>query len=111
MPTTPTFTLYKGEDAYIPLTVVDQAGAAKNLTGATVTFRLGDTRVGSTVFEKAGAVDDGAAGEISVVLTNAETALWDVRTYHFQFIVEDATGDLQVVKSGIVEIKNLLATP
>lgn len=108
MATTPDIEIHKGEDTVIQVTIVDQAGNLKNVTGASISFRLGDIRKPLFIFQKAGVIDNGVGGLISVDILNTESADWDVRVYDYQFIVTDSGNDVQVVKEGKMNVKFML---
>ena len=82
MTTTPDIDIIAGEDTVIRVTVVDQDGVAKNCTGSTISFRLGDTRANTNEFTKAGTVVDGPTAVIEVDLLNPETVLFGIRTWN-----------------------------
>ena len=104
-------TIYTGETANIRVTVVDQAGDPKNLTGATIEFRIGSTRYDTFQLSKAGSlVNDGSDGLIQVDLTTVETAALTNLMWDFQFLATDSDSDVQVVKEGLIDVKPVLPT-
>lgn len=109
MRTTQDFTIYAGEDMTIRVAVTDESGAVKNLSGATAAFRVGDIRANELAFSKdAAVVGDGSDGLIEVTLTGIESALWDIRTFDYQFVVIDASANRQVVRSGLMDVRYML---
>ena len=107
--TTADRTIYKGETALLREAVLDQDGAVKNLSSATVSFRIGNVREVEFVFIKVGSlVTDGTDGLIEVSLTVANTNSLSVRQWDYQFIVTDSGSDVQVVKQGVLEVINTL---
>ena len=103
------FTIYAGESAIIKVPIVTQSGGVKNMVGSTISFRIGDTRAGTNEFIKAGTLTNGGTdGIIQVRLEKAETILFSIREWDYQFLATDHDGDLQNVKSGLVKVKSLI---
>lgn len=69
----------------------------KDVTGATVTGRIGLKSTPATTLEVAGSVLDGPEGEIRIPLTSAQTGAITAGLYDFQAEVVDGSGDKNVV--------------
>lgn len=109
----PDFTLYKGEQTLVQITVYDQDGNVKDLTGGSCVIRFGDVRAGTSFYEKAGTLLDPSNGVIQFTITVADSAAasFTVKAHDYQAIVTDSGSDVQVVREGRVDIKYLLPFP
>lgn len=82
------FVLTAGEDRTLSMTALTQSNAVLNLTGATILWRLSQSRGGTAVLSKAGAITVAASGTFTVTLTAAETTgLSALTSYYHQAIV------------------------
>ena len=100
---------HQGEDVVFQLSVYTSAAKTtrKDLTGATVLYRIGLASEGITALQVAGSVTDPAEGEIGVTLTDTQTAGLAASTHDHQFIVTQGS-DTQVVLAERVKVFPLL---
>lgn len=103
------FSMYSGDDEDIAVTVVDDAGAAVDLTGATITWKLADSRGGTIEITKVNdstsgvTITNAAAGEFTIHLSATDTdSLAGV--YYHEAQVEDSLGHKTTVLTGYAEI-------
>lgn len=80
----------------------------KDVSGATVTGRIGLKSAGQTDVELTGSVLDGPTGSIRIPLTSAESEGLDAVVYDFQAEVLDQAGDLNTVVDQKVRCKQAL---
>lgn len=106
------FVIKKGETARLPATVYTTTAQTtpQNVTGASVTFRIGDAAGSVGHLSKAGSVEDGINGEILVTLTDTETNTLTNGIWDYQFIVSDGTNVIAAVE-GHVQVLNLIPEP
>lgn len=103
------FSIFSGDDEDILVSVVDDAGAAVALTGATITWRLADTRGGTVELTKINdstngvTITDAAGGTFTIHIASADTT--DLAgVYYHEAQVEDAQGNKTTVLTGYAEI-------
>lgn len=87
-------TLHQGDDIEINATVYTTPAKTtpKNVTGATVTGRIGSRVAGQTALEAAGSVIDGPAGRVRVIFASAATATLAAARHDIDIEVVDASG-------------------
>lgn len=91
----------------IQVSVDDDAGVDKDLTGATVSWRWGNKA--SQVFGAAiaGTVVTPGEGLIQVALTIAQTAAIPLGVHNHQFVVTHSA-EVQVVRDGLIKVEDIL---
>ena len=96
-----------GEDRTLTFTVLDAAGAAVDVTGATITWAM-RTHELSTVNVLAITATSlgGAAGTFNVVITDALTIAIDPRVYYHSAKVTDSSAIETVVALGTASFYN-----
>lgn len=106
-------TIFQGDEMTLSFTIYSDAAesVAYDLTGATITYRVGDLEKRHTFFEQAGVVTDGPNGACTVTLTEAQTANLAPKNYEHQLIVEDQTGTAVVAVDGTLTINRKLTAP
>lgn len=101
-------TIYAGETKYLRVTVTNDVGAAKNLTGATIRWHM--RKLAETYIEKeypTGITIESAAGGIFVVnLLPADTEDLGTGTYGHQAEITDSNNVTSTVMSGTVTIND-----
>jgi len=113
------FTLYAGEDKVIPCAVVDGAGAAYNLTGATIRWSASyrpstgalisksSPASGITITNAAGGLFeinfDAADTDIEAFIANSDSG--EVVFYHY-CKVQMSGGEKSVIFEGVLTLKN-----
>lgn len=104
------FTLTMGEDRTLSMTARDSTGAVLNLTGATITFRMG--RVGeASLLTKTGSITTAASGTFTVALTDsdADPTLYRARNYTYQVLIT-ISGTTTVGVSGKIRFEGQIAS-
>lgn len=101
---TMTGTIVRGDDIEIIQNVVDSAGVAVNLTGITAAiFKLKETLSGSTVLTKSlgsgVTVTNAVTGELTIVITNANSSLLNAKLHYFEIEIADATSRKSTVRN------------
>lgn len=94
--TTKHFVCWMGETFKRRLTLVDSAGTAINLTGATAMLQVRESVGGTVIFdldESAGITLGGAAGTIDIEISAANTAAADVATLTSATVVDHIKAD------------------
>lgn len=107
------FEMYEGEDKTLTITVVDVAGAAVNLTDATIKWQVkrnvDDT---SPLIEKTTAggitITDAEGGVFTIALADTDTANLGGEGYHHEAEVTDVSGNISTVTRGVMTIKKAL---
>lgn len=90
------------------LTWRDAAGAAVDLTGRTVRWLIGDAASAAATLDVA-LPDGDAAGTISLLLTEAQTGGLPRRAYWHEVVVDEtATGETEVLVSGLLHVRDSL---
>jgi len=102
------FTMYAGETKYLRVTVTNDAGAAKNLTGAAIKWNM--RKLGETYIEKVyptGISIESAVGGIFVVnILPGDTEDLGTGTYGHQAEITDSGSVISTVLSGTVTIND-----
>lgn len=83
--------IYRGDDAVVSAVLMDN-GAARDITGATITTRWVDPT--GVVTAPTGSIVTAAAGSVKIVLTDTQTLALAIGLHGVQFIVTLA-GDVQ----------------
>lgn len=101
MTATGSFDLYDDDTITVQFTVTDDAGAVKNITGATLTASAVNLRSHAKV-PLTSSVEDGINGLANVQINEADLTadVWRIQLY-----VEMATGDAQTVADYLVSVK------
>jgi len=81
---------------------------AYDCTNCTIELRVGDLDLRKLRFSRAGAVDDGPNGAVSVDLLEADTSSLPPNDYHMQLIVTDQTGIGITASWGTLTVKRRL---
>lgn len=104
------FNLTMGEDVTLSMTARDKTGAVINLTGATITWRMGQRLGTSASLTKTGSIVSAAAGTFTVSLTDSDTDanLYRARNYLHQAIVE-ISGTTTVAVQGKIRFDGAIA--
>ena len=101
------FTMRSGDSKKLNITVTDGAGAAKDLTGATMIWRLAVRKHATSEISKATASGIAFVSEVSgiaqVTIDPADTAGLDGDYYH-EAQVTDSSGDIETVMVGTATI-------
>lgn len=104
------FILTMGEDVTLSMTARDKTGAAMDITGATITWRMG--RVGEAAsLSKTGTIVSASAGTFTVALTDSDTdpTLYRARNYWHQAIVT-ISGTTTVAVQGKIRFDGAIAS-
>ena len=88
--------------------VDEELSTRKDLTGASVVYRIGLATVPYTTLQKTGSITDPAQGVLQVELTAAESESLAAADYDHQFIVTDGAGHVSVVRRERVRVRPLL---
>ena len=101
-------TIYRDTDAVIEVDVTDGNGNAVDMSGAIISYRVGDRFVPATTSLDAiaGQVVNGPAGKIQAVLGEDHLDALASTQYTHQFYVELATGEKGVVVDGVLTVKS-----
>jgi|GEM_PF-4032360 len=91
--------LYEGDTIPVRVSVVDESGAALDLTGMTVTLRIGLRPGIPARLTKELRVTDAAAGIAETTLTPDETTDL-VGVVHYEVVIQPADGTEEVVAVG-----------
>lgn len=97
--------IYQGESKTISFTIRDKAGAAQDITGMTITWRLSKAYAPTLMLEKPGVIQDGPAGTVDVSVTAEDMADLLGEYVHELRVVLDANvttvfqGDVKVLRS------------
>lgn len=107
-------TMWSGDSKKLRFTVIDDAGAAKNLTGAAIVWKAAKTAGSSTalITKSVGSgitITDPTGGLFEVRLDPADTASLSGDFYH-EAQVTDALGDVATVAIGRIRINADLVT-
>lgn len=104
------FTLTMGEDVTLAMTARSKTGAVIDLTGGTITWRMG--RVGeAALLSKTGSITTAASGTFTVSLTDSDTdsTLYRARNYWHQAIVT-ISGTTTVAVEGKIRFSGAIAS-
>jgi hypothetical protein len=103
------FSMYSGDDDEIAVSVVDDEGVAIDLTGATITWSLADSRGGTVLVTKTSdtsaelSITSAAGGTFTIHLLATDTD--DLAgVYYHEAQVEDSQGHKTTVLTGYAEI-------
>lgn len=109
MPNRQNFFLTMGEDATLSMTARSRSGAVLNLTGATITWRMG-VKGKTVVLEKTGSVVSASLGTFTVSLTDSDLdpSLYKSRTYSHQTFVT-ISGTTTMAASGTIRLDDEIA--
>lgn len=93
----------KNNDIELRFTVTDEAGAAVNLTSATIKWQLkagiGETALITKTTSSGITITDAAAGKFTVDIANEDTAGLDPGTYKHEAVVVDSSGEAVTLTS------------
>jgi hypothetical protein len=111
--TSQNFSMYQGDDFTLTVTVKDAAGAAKNLTGATIKWALHTTNKAavpklSKAIGTGIAVTDAAGGVFTVTIARADTAALKAGAYYHEVEITDVASKRATVLTGKATILQAL---
>ncbi len=110
MTTATDFTLHKGKDKTIQVTITDEDGVAKDVTGATITLRIGGIRDDSIALVVVGSIVTALSGIVKAVITDTASEVLNPQVYDYQFEIVDSAGLEQIVREGKCLVKALIPT-
>jgi hypothetical protein len=108
------FTIYKGDTLVITVTVTNSAGAAKDLTSASIEWSAGHSpdrpaNITKTTAEGGGvSITNAAGGIFTITLTATDTAAMDDVYFH-RAQVTDSGSNVSTVLTGWITVKENLS--
>lgn len=104
--------MHAGNTRNLNYTVKDRTGAAVNLTGASITWRMAAARDGAALVSKSTSsgitVTSAANGLFTVALAAADTATLEPGTYWHQATVTDGSGNVVTILTDTMQILPLI---
>lgn len=101
-------TIWAGDTVNLDVAVTNSAGAAKDITGATIAYVLFNEPAGATVLTKTTADDiaitPGTGGLFTITLEPADTESVAPGAYYHEAEVTDISGNVATVLTGKVTI-------
>lgn len=114
--TTSVLACTRGDTASWDFTVLDQAGAAVNLTGSSALFTIRDTDAVAQTTDADAVLQASTATEITyptpvsgigrITLSPAQTRTLSPRSYLFDIQIKDGSGNTYTAAKGVILVQN-----
>ena len=103
------FTMYAGDSKTLTVTVTDGAGAAKNITSATITWKMLEEQGGTVKLTKTVgsgiALTTPSSGIFTVTIAAADTSAFLAGQYYHEAEVTDSGSLVSTVLTGTITLK------
>lgn len=104
------FTLYVGNDAALEFALLDAAGDALDITGASFAWGMAPRFTGTATLDKNSGspsefdITDAAGGLLTVHIQATDTLEMDPGVYRHELRMTDSTGEIETVATGLVNL-------